>query len=91
MITSIVGALLSFFGIVHLKYQSIRDLELVHHIAQYAHCSSQGKIGSGFDVSAAVYGSHRYKRFSPGVLEECLNDGSLLFDVCSKRYFILSS
>ena len=41
------------------------DLDLVHNLAQFCHCIAQGsavayhlgKIGSGFDVSAAVYGS----------------------------------
>ncbi|KAI9752491.1 MAG: hypothetical protein M4579_005615 [Chaenotheca gracillima] len=41
---------------------------LVHNLAQAAHCAAQGKVGSGFDVAAAVYGSCIYKRFSPAVL-----------------------
>lgn len=40
-----------------------------HNLAQLAHCSAQGKVGSGFDVAAAVYGSCLYRRFSPSVLE----------------------
>lgn len=40
-----------------------------HNLAQIAHCAAQGKIGSGFDVAAAVYGSCVYKRFSPFILE----------------------
>ena len=30
--------------------------ELVHNLAQLVHANAQGKIGSGFDVAAAVYG-----------------------------------
>eukprot|EP01087_Luapelamoeba_hula_P011424 TRINITY_DN3104_c0_g1_i1.p1 TRINITY_DN3104_c0_g1~~TRINITY_DN3104_c0_g1_i1.p1 ORF type:complete len:297 (-),score=21.72 TRINITY_DN3104_c0_g1_i1:142-1032(-) len=41
---------------------------LVHNVAQYAHYKAQGKIGSGFDVSAAVYGSQVFKRFRPQFL-----------------------
>ncbi|XLR30133.1 hypothetical protein S83_058033 [Arachis hypogaea] len=41
------------------------DIDLLHKIAQTAHCIAQGKVGSGFDVSSAVYGSQRYVRFSP--------------------------
>lgn len=41
----------------------------LHNLAQIAHCTAQGKIGSGFDVAAAVYGSCVYRRFSPSVLE----------------------
>jgi phosphomevalonate kinase len=29
---------------------------------------AQGKVGSGFDISSAVYGSHLYRRFSPSIL-----------------------
>lgn len=41
----------------------------LHNLAQASHCSAQGKVGSGFDVAAAVYGSCIYKRFSPSLLE----------------------
>lgn len=40
----------------------------LHNLSQTAHCSAQGKIGSGFDVAAAVYGSCLYRRFSPDLL-----------------------
>lgn len=40
----------------------------IHNLAQAAHCAAQGKVGSGFDVAAAVYGSCVYRRFSPHVL-----------------------
>ena len=42
----------------------------LHNLAQAAHCSAQGKVGSGFDVAAAVYGSCIYRRFSLKILEE---------------------
>jgi phosphomevalonate kinase len=42
--------------------------QTLHNLAQAAHCAAQGKIGSGFDVAAAVYGSCTYRRFSPGIL-----------------------
>ena len=45
----------------------------LHNLAQAAHCAAQGKIGSGFDVAAAVYGSCTYRRFSPQILE-CLGE-----------------
>ena len=38
-------------------------VQLMHNLAQYVHSLAQGKIGSGFDVSAAVYGSQVYRRF----------------------------
>ncbi|MDP2436292.1 MAG: hypothetical protein Q8P67_11150 [archaeon] len=54
--------------------------QTVYQAAQVAHCAAQGKIGSGFDVSAAVFGSHRYVRFSPALIEPLLQklaDGTL--------------
>ncbi|KAI9815373.1 MAG: phosphomevalonate kinase [Thelocarpon impressellum] len=42
----------------------------LHNLAQTAHCAAQGKIGSGFDVAAAVYGSCLYRRFSSSVLSD---------------------
>eukprot|EP00271_Cylindrocystis_brebissonii_P000997 TRINITY_DN11231_c0_g1_i1.p1 TRINITY_DN11231_c0_g1~~TRINITY_DN11231_c0_g1_i1.p1 ORF type:complete len:603 (-),score=108.99 TRINITY_DN11231_c0_g1_i1:370-2178(-) len=51
-----------------------RDLELANRVAQAAHCAAQGKVGSGFDVSAAVFGSQRYQRFSPALLAPLLAD-----------------
>ncbi|XP_018686106.2 phosphomevalonate kinase, peroxisomal isoform X2 [Musa acuminata AAA Group] len=77
MTASVVAALLHYLGVVSLPLSekslghgnaANSDLDLVHIIAQSAHCIAQGKIGSGFDISAAVYGSQQYVRFSPAVL-----------------------
>lgn len=51
------------------------DLALIHNLAQLAHCAAQGKIGSGFDVSAAIWGSQLYRRFEPKVLQPGLDEG----------------
>ncbi|KAL0913758.1 hypothetical protein M5K25_017242 [Dendrobium thyrsiflorum] len=92
MTTSVVAALLHYFGVVKLPSSSISlteqvaaelNIDMVHIIAQSAHCLAQGKIGSGFDVSAAVYGSQRYIRFSPSVLSSAQVGGSYLPDVIS--------
>ncbi|KAL5349072.1 phosphomevalonate kinase [Pseudogymnoascus australis] len=48
---------------------------LSHNLSQSAHCAAQGKIGSGFDVAAAVHGSCLYRRFSPALLAP-ISDGS---------------
>lgn len=48
-------------------------LSLIHNLAQYVHSLAQGKVGSGFDVSAAVYGSHVYRRFAVECLSELLD------------------
>lgn len=48
---------------------SIDERARLHNLAQAAHCAAQGKIGSGFDIAAATYGSCVYRRFSPSTLE----------------------
>ncbi|XP_074283390.1 phosphomevalonate kinase, peroxisomal isoform X1 [Silene latifolia] len=92
MTTAVVAALLHYLGIVNLsglnsahheETRSNKDLDLVHMLAQTSHCMAQGKVGSGFDVSCAVYGSQRYVRFSPEVLSsaQIAGIGSLLQEV----------
>ncbi|KAF8200810.1 phosphomevalonate kinase [Pholiota molesta] len=49
-------------------------LRLVHNLAQFVHCVAQGKVGSGFDVSAAVFGSHIYTRFDPSVIQDLMEE-----------------
>ncbi|KAF7586313.1 phosphomevalonate kinase [Aspergillus hancockii] len=52
----------------------------LHNLAQAAHCAAQGKVGSGFDVAAAIYGSCLYRRFSPSILESVGDVGSPGFE-----------
>ncbi|XP_059275586.1 phosphomevalonate kinase, peroxisomal isoform X2 [Lycium ferocissimum] len=73
MTTAVVASVLHYLGVVNLS--SLADVDVVHVIAQTAHCIAQGKVGSGFDVSSAVYGSQRYIRFSPEVLSSAQNAG----------------
>jgi phosphomevalonate kinase len=55
--TSLVGALLQWFGVIKLGFRrGDDDRAIVHNLSQLAHAVAQGKIGSGFDVAAAVYG-----------------------------------
>ncbi|KAL6248148.1 phosphomevalonate kinase [Rhinocladiella similis] len=67
LVTSLVAALLAFY----LKDGRDEELpqQVIHNLAQAAHCAAQGKVGSGFDVAAAVYGSCLYRRFTPAILE----------------------
>eukprot|EP01060_Flectonema_neradi_P000017 TRINITY_DN10014_c0_g1_i1.p1 TRINITY_DN10014_c0_g1~~TRINITY_DN10014_c0_g1_i1.p1 ORF type:complete len:435 (+),score=75.35 TRINITY_DN10014_c0_g1_i1:115-1419(+) len=62
---SIVGCLFEVLGKSALENKSD-----VHACAQRAHCAAQSKIGSGFDVATAVYGSCVYSRFSPSCINE---------------------
>ncbi|KAL3619160.1 hypothetical protein CASFOL_036730 [Castilleja foliolosa] len=79
MTTAVVAALLHYLGVVNLsplyENQISTELDVVHIIAQTAHSIAQGKVGSGFDVSSAVYGSQRYIRFSPEVLSSAQDVG----------------
>ncbi|KAJ3225593.1 phosphomevalonate kinase [Clydaea vesicula] len=75
LITSLVGGILSHLKVVNLKSPEAKNYgrELIHSISQFCHCLAQGKIGSGFDISAAIYGSHTYRRFSKSIIENHLN------------------
>ncbi|KAI5081909.1 hypothetical protein GOP47_0001652 [Adiantum capillus-veneris] len=83
MTSAVVASILCYLGAVKLPCKNMlvgretreKDLEIVHSISQAAHSLAQGKIGSGFDVSTAVFGSQRYVRFSPQVLS-CVQDSS---------------
>ncbi|KZT08314.1 phosphomevalonate kinase [Laetiporus sulphureus 93-53] len=80
LITSLVSSLLIHLGVIprdsfDTAVESATDgRRLVHNLAQYVHCLAQGKIGSGFDVSAAVFGSQLYTRFDPVVLQPLMGD-----------------
>lgn len=74
MTTALVASLLHYFGIIRLPAAEAtstassaeqknagvpsEDKALLHNLAQLAHAIAQGKIGSGFDVAAAVYGTY---------------------------------
>jgi phosphomevalonate kinase len=92
MTTAVVAALLHYLGVVNLssltkdqdQEKDTTDLDIVHMIAQTAHCIAQGKVGSGFDVSSAVYGSQRYVRFSPEVISSAQVSLSLSRSLCAR-------
>ena len=65
--TALTASLLAFYG--NLSSTDQLPLKTIHNLAQAAHCAAQGKVGSGFDVATAVYGSCLYRRFTPAILE----------------------
>ena len=69
MVTSLTAAI-----VIHMGALDGRDdaTEVLQRLAQYVHSRAQGKVGSGFDVSAATYGSHVYTRFDPSCLAALL-------------------
>ncbi|KAK9323154.1 ribosomal protein S5 domain 2-type protein [Lipomyces orientalis] len=64
--TSLVAALLSFYG--DMNTDAAETKIILHNLAQLAHCNAQGKVGSGFDVACAVFGSIVYRRFQPSII-----------------------
>lgn len=75
LITSLVTALLVHFSVITpVSLERKEGRSLAHNVAQFVHCLAQGKVGSGFDVSSAVFGSHIYKRFDPAVLGPLMSD-----------------
>ncbi|TFK75434.1 phosphomevalonate kinase [Pluteus cervinus] len=76
LITALVSALLLHFGLITettFADAASADRRFAHNVAQYVHCLAQGKIGSGFDVAAAAFGTHIYTRFDPSVLKDLLS------------------
>lgn len=77
LVTAFTAALLTYY-----LPKSAFDLSTeagkrrLHNLAQVSHCAAQGKVGSGFDVATAVYGSCLYRRFSPSILADSPDPGS---------------
>ncbi|KAM3436472.1 hypothetical protein NHJ13734_005059 [Beauveria thailandica] len=75
LVTALTAALLTHYmpaagtGARGFDVASDAGRRTLHNLAQAAHCAAQGKVGSGFDVAAAVYGSCTYRRFSPSILQ----------------------
>jgi phosphomevalonate kinase len=70
LVTALTASLLVFLDPSDL-FKDLTDpaaQKRIHNLAQASHCAAQGKVGSGFDVAAAVYGSCLYRRFSPTIL-----------------------
>jgi phosphomevalonate kinase len=78
LVTALTGALLSHH-LPSFDISTSAGRSKLHNLAQAAHCAAQGKIGSGFDVAAAVYGTCVYRRFSPSVLASLGEVGSAGF------------
>ncbi|KAL8862127.1 MAG: hypothetical protein Q9178_001582 [Gyalolechia marmorata] len=77
LVTAFVAAVLThYLDESQLELNSEGGRRRLHNLSQAAHCAAQGKVGSGFDVAAAVYGSCVYRRFSPSILEELGQVGS---------------
>lgn len=77
LVTALTAGLLLHYlpkGDFSLEHEG--DKAILHNLAQTVHCAAQGKVGSGFDVASAVYGSCLYRRFSPSLLADHGDPGS---------------
>lgn len=80
LVTAFTAAVLTYYlPSTAFSLSNDADKATLHNLAQVAHCAAQGKVGSGFDVAAAVYGSCVYRRFSPSILEGIGEIGSPKF------------
>lgn len=78
LVTALVSSIVVHRTVQPEELPAVRDK--LHNLAQAAHCAAQGKVGSGFDVAAAVYGSCLYRRFSPEILSNVGEVGSPQFE-----------
>lgn len=86
LVTALTAAVVAHYAPHEVtNAQSMQERSKMHNLAQAAHCAAQGKIGSGFDVAAATYGSCVYKRFSPSILEGLGEVGAKGFSALLKR------
>ncbi|KAK3715018.1 phosphomevalonate kinase, partial [Vermiconidia calcicola] len=77
LVTAFTAAILSYYLPKDLfDLSSDTSRRRLHNLAQAAHCAAQGKVGSGFDVASAVYGSCLYRRFSPSILSNAPDPGT---------------
>ncbi|AGO14150.1 AaceriAER354Wp [[Ashbya] aceris (nom. inval.)] len=75
LVTVLTAALISVF-LPELDVRVDKHLELIHNLSQVAHCQAQGKVGSGFDVASAVFGSIIYQRFPPALINDLPSIGT---------------
>lgn len=68
LVTVLTTALCYIMMEEELNVTNSKHLRMIHNLSQVAHCQAQGKIGSGFDVAAATFGSIIYKRFPPEIV-----------------------
>lgn len=83
LVTALTTSLLRYFtnespvgNYIFSNITAAKSLTVIHNLSQISHCAAQGKVGSGFDVAAAVVGSCIYRRFSPGIVNSFMSTSS---------------
>ncbi|KAJ4301854.1 phosphomevalonate kinase [Kalmusia sp. IMI 367209] len=80
LVTAFTAALLSYYlPAEKFSIETEDGKRVLHNLSQTAHCAAQGKVGSGFDIASAVYGSCLYRRFSPALLSTLPSPGTPSF------------
>ncbi|XP_014550972.1 hypothetical protein COCVIDRAFT_20683 [Bipolaris victoriae FI3] len=80
LVTSFTAAVLDFYLPKDLfDLTTEKGQMILHNLAQASHSYAQGKVGSGFDIASAVFGSCLYKRFSPSLLSNLPQPGTAGF------------
>ncbi|EMR08064.1 phosphomevalonate kinase [Pneumocystis murina B123] len=69
LMTSMIAALVVHLSDGKFDIQQTQNKWIIHNLSQIAHCSVQEKIGSGFDIAAACFGSCLYRRFDPAIID----------------------
>ncbi|KAF2745539.1 Phosphomevalonate kinase [Sporormia fimetaria CBS 119925] len=86
LVTSFTAALLTYYLPRDVFDIDTEDgLRVLHNLAQASHCAAQGKVGSGFDIASAVYGSCLYRRFTPTLLSSLPVPGASSFSTALKN------
>ncbi|OAG12636.1 phosphomevalonate kinase [Paraphaeosphaeria sporulosa] len=80
LVTAFTAAVLSYYLPKEaFDVDSEKGKSVLHNLSQASHCAAQGKVGSGFDIASAVYGSCLYRRFSPSLLSSLPAPGAASF------------
>ncbi|KTW26125.1 phosphomevalonate kinase [Pneumocystis carinii B80] len=69
LMTSMIAALVVHLSEGKIDIEQTQNKWIIHNLSQIAHCSVQEKIGSGFDIAAACFGSCLYRRFDPAIID----------------------
>eukprot|EP01029_Cantina_marsupialis_P003824 TRINITY_DN13854_c0_g1_i1.p1 TRINITY_DN13854_c0_g1~~TRINITY_DN13854_c0_g1_i1.p1 ORF type:complete len:436 (+),score=72.96 TRINITY_DN13854_c0_g1_i1:221-1528(+) len=75
MVTSIICGTMKATGLISdlNPLTSPRILNILYNLSTIAHCLAQGKLGSGFDTSCAVFGSQVFGRCPQVKMQECMD------------------
>jgi phosphomevalonate kinase len=65
---SSAGVTVAIIGGLCRTFDPTTNSRTINCLSQLAHLAAQKKIGSNFDISTAVYGTHLYKNILPNLV-----------------------